>query len=90
MQINIDGHHVEVTDALRQYVKEKIGRLERHFDHVTNVHVVLKVERHVQKAECEMHASVVDKLDRQILKHKEKLKNHHRDGTPKRDQIAES
>ncbi|HHJ12628.1 MAG TPA: ribosome-associated translation inhibitor RaiA [Chromatiales bacterium] len=109
MQINIDGHHVEVTDALRQYVKEKIGRLERHFDHVTNVHVVLKVERHVQKAECEMHASgtqifaeatgddmyaaidaLVDKLDRQILKHKEKLKDHHRRESPKRDQVAES
>jgi putative sigma-54 modulation protein len=55
MQLNLTGHHVEITPALRAYVTEKLGRLERHFDHVTNVHVVLSVEKLRQKAEATIH-----------------------------------
>jgi len=97
MQLNITGHHVEVTDSLKAYVAEKLERLEKHFDHVNNVHVILSVEKQRQKSEAtvnvngaslfadsteeDMYAaidSMVDKLDRQIKKHKEKLKDHHR------------
>jgi len=97
MQINLTGHHVEVTPALRDYVVSKLERLERHFDHVTQVHVVLMVEklRHqieanlnlngVQifaKEESEsMYAAIdalADKLDRQIMRHKEKSTDHRR------------
>ncbi|BAO43378.1 ribosome hibernation-promoting factor, HPF/YfiA family [Thiolapillus brandeum] len=92
MQLSVTGHHVELTDALRSYVEDKIKRIERHFDHVTNVHVILSVEKHMQKAEATVHVSgadvfaddiqedmyaaidgLVDKLDRQILRHKEKI-----------------
>ena len=95
MQINLTGHHVEITDSLRDYVNEKMGRLEKHFDKVSNTHVILSVENVRQKAEAtvnmsgnnifaesteeDMYASIdslVDKLDRQVKKHKEKLKNH--------------
>jgi putative sigma-54 modulation protein len=95
MQMNLTGHHVDITDALRQYVTTKFERLERHFDSVTNVHVVLSVEKLQQKAEAKMHVSgadvfadsihedmyaaidaLVDKLDRQVKKHKEKLQTH--------------
>lgn len=55
MQLNITGHHVEITPALRAYVTEKLGKLERHFDHVTNVHVVLSVEKLRQKVEATLH-----------------------------------
>ena len=97
MQINITGHHIDVTDALRTYVSEKLEKLERHFDHVTNVHVILTVEKQQQKAEAKVHVSgadlfahhesedmyasidgLVDKLDRQIVKHKEKISDHNR------------
>ncbi len=57
MQLRITGHHVEVTDALKAYVDEKIRRLEKHFDHVTNVHVILSVEKLAQKAEATVHIS---------------------------------
>ena len=96
MQLNITGHHIEVTDSLKNYVEEKLERLEKHFDHVNNVHVILTVEKLRQKAEAtvnvngaslfadateeDMYASIdamTDKLDRQIKKHKEKLKDHH-------------
>jgi putative sigma-54 modulation protein len=95
MQINLTGRHLDITDAIRSYVQSKFERLERHFDHVTNVHVILSVEKLRQKAEASMHISgadvfadsehedmyaaidtLVDKLDRQVLKHKEKMKNH--------------
>lgn len=91
MQIQLTGHHVEITPALRQYVTEKMERLARHFDHVSNVHVVLSVEKLRQKAEAtinlsrgtvfaeaeaeDMYAAIdvlVDKLDRQVKKQKEK------------------
>ena len=95
MQINLTGHHVEITDSLRNYVDTKFSKLERHFDHISNVHVILKVEKLAQKAEATMNLSgaevfassenqdmyaaidsMVDKLDRQLIKHKEKLKKH--------------
>lgn len=102
MQINLTGHHVDITSALRDYVTGKLAKIERHFDHVGNVHVVLAVEKMVQKAEATIHVSgadmfaeasdenmyaaidsLVDKLDRQILKHKEKQKNHYRNNSGK-------
>ena len=92
MQINLTGHHVEITDSLRNYVDTKFSKLERHFDHISNVHVILNVEKLNQKAEATVHLSgaevfassentdmyaaidsMVDKLDRQVIKHKEKL-----------------
>ena len=55
MQINLSGHHVEVTSSLREYVDNKFSKLERHFDHINNVHVVLTVEKLNQKAEANVH-----------------------------------
>jgi putative sigma-54 modulation protein len=57
MQINITGHHVEVTSALRDYVTEKMQRLSRHFDHLISLNVVLNVEKHQNAAEATLHAA---------------------------------
>jgi ribosome hibernation promoting factor len=95
MQINLTGHHVEITDSMRDYVNTKFAKLERHFDHINNVYVVLTVEKINQVAEAtvhlngtEVHAkadnqdmyasidSLIDKLDRQILKYKGKISQH--------------
>ena len=57
MQIDLTGHHVELTDPLRNYVSEKFERLERHFDQVTNVHVILSVEKLRHTAEATIHIS---------------------------------
>ena len=96
MQINLTGHHVDITDSLRNYVNEKMEKLERHFDKVSNTHVILTLENVRHKAEATVHMSgndiyadaiesdmyaaidaLVDKLDRQVKKYKEKVKNHH-------------
>ncbi len=103
MQLNVSGHHVEVTDSLRGYVELKIERLERHFDLVSDVHCILTVEKLRHKAEAkvnvnggtifaetteeDMYAAIdglVDKLDRRVRKHKEKMVDHHARDTQKR------
>jgi len=60
MNINITGHHVEVTPALRDYAVSKLDRVIRHFDHVTSVHVILSVEKLMQKAEVTLHVKGKD------------------------------
>ena len=60
MQINLTGHHVEVTPALREYVNRKLGRVARHFDHVTSARVILTVEKQSSKAEANLHVSGAD------------------------------
>ena len=91
MQVNLTGHHVELTEPLRDYVQEKLSRLERHYDNITTVRVTLSVEKERQQAACTLHAAgadlhaeamdadmyaaidaLADKLDRQLVKHKEK------------------
>ncbi len=57
MQVNITGHHIEVTEALKNYVNEKFLRLERHFENVIDSHVILSVEKLVQKAEATVHVN---------------------------------
>lgn len=95
MQLNITGHHVEITEALREFVTTKFAKLEQYFDRINQVYVVLSVEKVKQIAEAtihvnggELHASseqedmyaaidiLVDKLARQLNKHKDKLKQH--------------
>jgi putative sigma-54 modulation protein len=60
MRLNVTGHHVEVTPALRGYVEKKLERIVRHFDQVIDVHCVLTVEKLRQKAEATLHASGCD------------------------------
>ena len=55
MNLNVSGHHLEVTPALRSYVQEKIGRVKRHFDHVIDAHVILTADKLKQKAEVTLH-----------------------------------
>lgn len=57
MQINISGHHVEITPALRDYVNEKLQRIERHFEHITELNCVLTVEKLEHKAEATVYVS---------------------------------
>jgi putative sigma-54 modulation protein len=51
MNLNVSGHHLEVTPAIRDYVSSKLERVLRHFDHVIDAHVILSVGKLSQKAE---------------------------------------
>ena len=92
MNLHLTGHHVEITPAIREYVTAKLAKIERHFDHVIDVNVIMTVEKldqkieanvhlagkdiHVQAHEGDMYAAIdglIDKLDRQVIKHKERF-----------------
>ena len=96
MNLQLSGHHLDLTPAIRSYVNDKLNRISRHFDHVIDVNVVLSVSKldhkveatvhvrgkdmHVECIDTDMYAAIdglADKLDRQILKHKEKSVDHH-------------
>ena len=92
MNVNVSGHHLDVTPAIRSYVQSKLERVARHFDHVIDAHVILTVDKLRQKAEATLHVRgkdlhceseqedlyaaidlLADKLDRQVLRYKDKL-----------------
>ncbi|MDD2722080.1 MAG: ribosome-associated translation inhibitor RaiA [Gallionella sp.] len=100
MNIQLTGHHLEITPAIREYTTSKFSKIKRHFDNVMDVTVILSVEKLVQKAEATVHISgknvfvecqdenlyaaidaLVDKLDRQVMKHKGKLSARRHDET---------
>lgn len=96
MQLNLTGHHVEITPAMRSYAEKRLERVWRHFGRVIDVHMVMSVDKKEHKAEAtvrvsgsDIHADAIDKnmyraidaladkLDRNVLKHKEKAVDHH-------------
>lgn len=99
MNLHLTGHHVEITSAIRDYVVAKLERLNRHFEHVIDVNVVMTVEKldqrieanvhlsgkdiHVQVHDGDMYAAIdglIDRLDRQVLKYKERFLPRHPTG----------
>ena len=57
MQLEITGHHIDVTDSMNADVREKVGRVTRHFDRVINIHVILEVQKGRHRAEASLHVS---------------------------------
>jgi putative sigma-54 modulation protein len=101
MNLNLTGHHVEITPAIRDYVSSKLKRVAHHFDHLIEVNMILSVEklRHrieanvhlrgkdvfCENADTDMYAAIdglVDKLDRALMRHKEKSLERRHDGAP--------
>jgi putative sigma-54 modulation protein len=99
MNLNLTGHHLDISPAIRDYVVAKLDRVTRHFDHVIDVSVVMSVDKlrhkaevnlhtrgkdiHVEAVESDLYAAIdalVDKLDRQVVKHKEMRAQHRHDG----------
>jgi len=95
MQLNLSGHHLDITSSIRQHTSNKLTKIKHHFDNVMNVNMILEVQKDLQKAEATIHVSgadlfakaqsndmyssidqLINKLDSQIIKHKEKLHNH--------------
>jgi putative sigma-54 modulation protein len=98
MNVQVSGHHVEVTQPIRDYVLSKLERVQRHFDQVIEINVILSVQKlrqkaeisvhmpgkdiHVESDDADMYAAIdlmMDKLDRQIIKHKQKAYAHPHD-----------
>ena len=107
MNLNLTGNHLPITNAIREYIVVKLGRVTRHFDHVIDVNVVLSVDKLRQKVEANLHTrgkdihveaidpdmyaaidALADKLDRQVLKYKEKQSVHRHDGAAIKREVA--
>lgn len=100
MQINITGHQMDVTPALKHFTEEKLHKLEHHFTKITTINVIFNVEKKLRQIVSvnvllssgeQMQASdeaenmyaaidvVVDKLNKQLQKNKEKIIGHRAD-----------
>jgi putative sigma-54 modulation protein len=100
VRLQVKGKNVEVTDSIRRYAEEKLGKLERQLADPTRVELELAVERnpsisanHVaeatiwtkgpvlraREASADHKASIdqlVDKLERQVKRYREKRRRH--------------
>lgn len=93
--INITGHGLDVTPAIKEFTLSKFDKLQRHFDKITSINIIFDVEKLSQVAEATVHVSkgelfassesnnlyssiddLIGKLDRQLIKHKEKMRDH--------------
>ncbi len=55
MRIHITGRHVEITEALRDHVEQRVRSRLAEFPRLMDVHVVLMVEKHRHIAEIVVH-----------------------------------
>lgn len=98
MNIIISGRNIEVTEALKSSVEEKLAKYERYFRSDIEAHATMSVQRtrqifeltiplkndvliRVEEASEDMYASIdsaIDKLARQIEKHKTKLEKRYK------------
>lgn len=106
MQIQVTFRHVEPSDAVKEYAREKIGKVEKFLDGPVEANVTLSVEKHRHEADVTIMASglkihgheetgdlfssidlVMDKIERQLKRYREKLKNFGR-GPSKGQELA--
>jgi putative sigma-54 modulation protein len=56
MQLNITFRQFGSSDALREYAREKVERVNRLLDRAGEAHVVLSLERHLHHADITIHS----------------------------------
>ena len=66
MYIHVNGKNIEITDAIKAYVKEKFGKVANHYDQITGMDVILSViknpaasGKHIAEVSCKMNTGVV-------------------------------
>lgn len=103
MEINISGHHLEVTQGLKDYVEKKVRKLESHLQKILEIKILLSVDKithnaegniylpktdfHAKCSSSDMYQSIdllISKLDKQIIKYNEKIKDHSSQSNMKR------
>lgn len=61
MRIHVNGRNIEITEAIKAYVKEKIGKVATHYDQIQGIEVILSViknpaaaEKHIAEVRCNL------------------------------------
>jgi len=56
VQISVTGRHMEITDPMRTYAEEKVGKLTRYYDRIERVEVIFDIESTRQCVEMVVRA----------------------------------
>ena len=107
MKINIIGHHLKITDGLKDHIAKKLKKIEGHSQEISEIKIILSVDNITHNAEgniylhkTDLHAKcsssdmyqsidlLVSKLDKQIIKHKDKIKSHQSNKNIKRTDFS--
>ena len=66
MHIHVNGRNIEITDAIKAYVKEKLGKVASHYDQIQGIEVVLTViknpaasDKHVAEVLCKTNSGTI-------------------------------
>lgn len=89
MAINFTGHHIEITDPLRDFTTKKFERILRHYDHIMSVDVTFEVVKLSQIAKATVNtagkrfhadsdsSNMYESVDLLVDKLERQLKEHH-------------
>lgn len=66
MHIHVNGRNIEITDAIKAYVKEKVGKVTNHYDQIQAIDVVLSViknpaasGKHIAEVICKLTSGAI-------------------------------
>lgn len=95
MNLEITGRHVNVSDRFKEYAEKKVSRVEKYFNQIISIQVIIFQEKTEKVVEIIINAdgakfygsersenyfscvdTLIDKIDQQIKKHKEKIQSH--------------
>ena len=107
MKINIIGHHLDITDGIKDHIGKKLKKIEGHSQDILEIKIILSVENITHNAEgniylhktdlyakcssSDMYQSIdllLNKLDKQIIKHNDKIKRHPSNNNIKRTDFS--
>ena len=107
MKINIIGHHLEITDGLKDHIGKKLKKIKGHSQDILEIKIILSVDNITHNAEGNIHLPksilhakcscndmyqsidlLIDKLDKQIIKHNDKIKKNHFQNNIKRTDFS--
>ncbi len=94
MQIQVTFRHVEPSEAVKEYAREKVGKIQKYLDGPVEASVTCSVEKHRHDCDVVIFANgfkihgrettgdlfsaidlVVDKMEKQVKRYRDKLKN---------------
>lgn len=58
MELQIEGRHFKVTEAIKTHLDDKLSKLEKYFDGIHRMHVILEVEKRAELNSVELVCTV--------------------------------
>ncbi len=74
MEVTVTGRNIELTNALKDYLKDKLGRAQKHFDHPLDVTALLSVAKNPSIPDNQT-AEITIKVNGSIIRGQESTEN---------------